>query len=103
MAVKRIASEDMTRRGILLRAFEETLNKIAAYGRPPSRWEEDVLARALAATACGDFPCAANELIELKESRPEIDLGREVARPARAHPLSLSSLRQGLATLRALD
>jgi hypothetical protein len=93
----------MMRRGILLRAFEETLNKIDAYGRPPSRWEEDVLARALAATACGDFVGAANELIELRDSRPEKDLGREVSRPVRAHPLSTSSLRQGLANLQLLD
>ncbi len=84
-------------------AFEDALDKIASYRREPSRWEEDCLARALAAMTCSAYLAAAGELQFFREeSGPVVDQGLEVSRIARRRPLTVAQLREGLANLRTM-
>jgi hypothetical protein len=43
-------------------AFEAALDQIEGFGRGPARWEEDCLARVLAAVTCGAYELAAVEI-----------------------------------------
>ena len=84
------------------RAFEAALDRVEGFGRPPGRWEEDCLARALAAMACDAYELAAVEIKYFQAHVAEtIDRRRELSRPWRDRTLSLPEMRTGLASIRA--
>jgi hypothetical protein len=88
----------------IMLAFEASLDRIDAYERLPSRWEEDSLVRALALMACGSLMGAAFEVRQLLEtSRAKVDAGPEMSRPRPVFTLTTREFRAGLANLRALD
>jgi hypothetical protein len=82
------------------RAFEAALDQIEGFGRPPARWEEDCLARALAALVCDAYDLAAIELKYFQShAAPMADTRRELSRPWRDRTLSLPEMRAGLASV----
>jgi hypothetical protein len=84
------------------RAFDAALDQIEAFGRPLARWEEDCLARALAAMTCDAYDMAAGELKYFQSHvAKKIDNRRELSRPWRDRTLSLPEMRAGLARIRA--
>jgi hypothetical protein len=84
-------------------AFETALDKLEEFERELSRWEEDCLVRALAAMTCGSYVDAAVLIRGLMaHSGPNIDSSREVTRPVRDLPLTITWLRRGLANIRAM-
>jgi hypothetical protein len=84
------------------RAFGAALDQIESFRRPVARWEEDCLARALAAMACDAYDLAALEIKYFQAHvAPTADSRRELSRPWRDRTLSLSEMRAGLASIRA--
>lgn len=84
------------------RAFEAALDLIESFGRPPARWEEDCLARVLAAMTCDAYELAAVEIKYFQSHVARtVDRRRELSRPWRDHTLSLPEMRAGLASVRA--
>lgn len=83
------------------RAFEAALDRIEGFGRSPARWEEDCLARALAAMTCEAYDLAATEIEYFQSyAARTVDNRRELSRPWRDRRLSLPEMRTGLASIR---
>jgi hypothetical protein len=100
MTVAPIPLDGVKRR--VQQAFEAALDQIESFGRPPARWEEDCLARALAGMACGTYELAALEIKYFQtHAARKIDNRRELSRPWRDRTLSLAEMRAGLASVRA--
>jgi hypothetical protein len=81
--------------------FAAALDRLEAEGREPDRWEEECLAYAIAAMACGMYALAATEIDVFAANRkghsPEAGASFESSPPR----FTLEMFRRGLIQVRA--
>ena len=90
------ANRDLEERQDALAAFTAALDILEAAGREPDEWEEERLALAIGALACGLYAVAIDEIdafsLAVRQRSPQA-----IARPGHTPPrFTLAKLRHGL-------